>query len=66
MYLEMTLSQAEQARFEAHIATCGDCTAYLQQMRQTVRLTGMLREDHIPAEAKTRLLAVFQTWKSNA
>jgi hypothetical protein len=63
MYLEMTLSQVEKARFEAHIAGCGDCTAYLDEMRHTIRLLGTLREDHIPTEAKSRLLAVFHTWK---
>ena len=66
MYLEMTLSPAERARFEAHIAGCGDCTAYLDEMRRTIRLLGTLREDDVPTEAKSRLLAVFHTWKSNA
>jgi hypothetical protein len=63
MYLEMTLSEAEQARFDAHIAGCGYCTAYLDQMRRTIRLLGTLHEDDIPAEAKSRLLVAFQTWK---
>ena len=63
-YLENTLPPRERARFEAHIATCVNCTAYLQQIRETIRLTGALREETIFPDAKSRLLDTFRTWKS--
>ena len=35
-YLEGELGDADQARFEQHIAGCDACTAYLDQMRETI------------------------------
>jgi anti-sigma factor RsiW len=62
-YLEDALSPADRARFEAHIAACADCTAYLEQMRQTVSVVGRLREEDIPGPALEPLLVAFRTWK---
>ena len=42
-YLEDVLPAPERARFDAHIAGCEHCTAYLEQMRTTIVLTGRLR-----------------------
>ena len=41
-YLEGTLTPADQARFEAHIAGCDGCHAYLEQMRTTLKVTGRI------------------------
>ena len=46
-YLEGALSPQQHARFQHHIAGCDGCTAYLEQMRETIRLTGTLREQHL-------------------
>ncbi|MBI3966319.1 MAG: zf-HC2 domain-containing protein [Chloroflexi bacterium] len=62
-YLEGALVPAERARFEMHLAHCRHCTAYLEQMRQTIRLTGRLRVDDIQPAAKAALLAAFRTWR---
>jgi anti-sigma factor RsiW len=46
-YLEGALSPGERARFEAHLAECSGCRAYLEQMRTTLRLvreSGRLEE----------------------
>ena len=40
-YLEGTLPAAERDRFEAHLAECDGCSAYLEDMR---RLVGSLHE----------------------
>ncbi len=37
---------------------------YLEQMRTTIRLTGMLTEDQIPREGRDELLRVFQAWRA--
>ena len=50
-YLEDALPGTERARFEAHIAGCDGCTAYLEQMRATIALTGRLTEEQIPPGA---------------
>ena len=39
-YLGGTLSPADRARFDAHLATCPPCTAYLAQVRATIELAG--------------------------
>ncbi len=63
-YLEGALAAADRQRFEAHLAACDGCTRYLAQMRETIRLTGGLREADLPAEARERLLAAFRRWSA--
>ena len=59
-YLEDRLSPADRASFDAHIADCAHCTAYLVQMRETIRLTGQLREEEIPSDIRDALLAALR------
>ena len=61
-YLEGGLSPSDRARFDEHLAGCEGCTAYLEQMRTTIRLTGRLTTESIPAEAIERLLRLFREW----
>lgn len=61
-YLEGTLSPVERRRVDDHLAGCDGCTAYVEQMRETIRLTGMLTEEQIPDEQKQELLEAFRTW----
>jgi predicted anti-sigma-YlaC factor YlaD len=63
-YLEGVMPPADVARFEEHLADCEGCTAYLDQMRTTIALTGRLREEDISPAAREELLAVFRDWKS--
>lgn len=64
-YLEGRLPPAERVRFEEHIAFCSWCRTYLDQMRETVRLTGTLREDNLSPEARDGLLRAFRDWKES-
>jgi anti-sigma factor RsiW len=61
-YLENVLSPGDRRRVEEHLATCDGCTTYLEQMRETIRLTGMLTEEQIPEDQKQRLLEAFRSW----
>jgi anti-sigma factor RsiW len=63
-YLEDSLSPAERARFDAHLATCQHCRAYLAQMRFTLTLLGALTEDSIPPEGRDALLETFRGWRT--
>jgi predicted anti-sigma-YlaC factor YlaD len=65
-YLEGALSPADYKRFERHLGVCEGCTIYVDQMRETIRLTGMLREDQIPDDAREALLQAFRGWKSSS
>jgi hypothetical protein len=51
-------------RFEEHLRGCDGCTAYMEQFRTTIRLTGMLTEEQVPAEARDALLGAFRAWSS--
>ena len=62
-YLEDRLPSSTRLRFDAHLAQCSGCRAYLEQMRQTIRTVGRLREASIQPEPRDRLLSVFRDWK---
>ena len=63
-YLEGALSPEARAAFEHHIGTCDGCGEYVQQMRQTIELTGTLTPADISPEAEAALLAAFRNWRS--
>jgi anti-sigma factor RsiW len=62
-YLDGSLSRRDRKRFEQHIAGCPNCTEYVAQFRETIRLTGTLREQDLSKDAADELLAVFAAWK---
>jgi anti-sigma factor RsiW len=53
-HLEGTLSRTDSRRFERHLAGCDDCTEYLAQIRETIRLTGRLTDARGPDPADAR------------
>jgi anti-sigma factor RsiW len=61
-YLEDQLGVDDRLRFEQHIAVCGPCRAYLAQMRETIRMTGELREQDVSGDARAHLLSTFRDW----
>jgi predicted anti-sigma-YlaC factor YlaD len=63
-YLEGKLSLSEKARFDQHLAVCSYCRIYLEQMQQTLKITGKLSEEQVPVEARDELLAAFRGWKT--
>jgi anti-sigma factor RsiW len=62
-YLEDALSQHERASFESHVAICEGCETYLDQIKETVRLTGRLTEDQLSRHASEALLQAFRDWQ---
>jgi anti-sigma factor RsiW len=62
-YLEGALPAEDRARFDAHIAACDGCTAYLDQMRQTIRALGHLPPESLSPEAERALLDAFRGWR---
>jgi len=64
-YIEDALTQEERAQFDEHLRTCGGCTAYLDQMRTTIELTGKLRLDDLTPAAKAELLNAFSDWRTS-
>ena len=63
-YLEVALNVEQLAALERHLAWCEWCATYVEQMRETVRLAGVLSEDDLAPQARDELLEVFRDWKS--
>jgi anti-sigma factor RsiW len=63
-YLEGALSAEDRERFDQHLTGCDGCTRYLEQMRETIRLSGMLTEEQVPAAQLERLRRAFRDWKT--
>jgi anti-sigma factor RsiW len=61
-YLEGALEPDDLRRFEEHIAGCGKCTDYIEQLRETIRAVGMITLDDLSPEAEQELLAAFRGW----
>jgi len=64
-YLEGTLAEDLRTRLEQHLAGCDGCTNYLEQMRQTIRLTGKVREENLTPTQREDLLCLFRDWNKN-
>jgi len=62
-FLDGSLSRRDRRRFEKHIAACVNCSEYVAQFRETIRLTGTLREQDLSREAAGELLSIFAAWK---
>lgn len=63
-YLEGALTEAEEVRFEEHLAMCDGCATYLDQMRRTIDLAGRLEPETIDPEACDRLAHAFRGWRA--
>ena len=62
-YLEGALEAADVVRFEAHLSACDACSAYIEQIRQSVTMTGRISEDSLDPEIREELLKTFRGWK---
>jgi len=63
-YIEDALSADDRHRVDQHLALCDGCATYLEQMRESIRLSGMVAEEEVPADEKEALLAAFRDWRS--
>ena len=63
-YLEGAMPARKRRLLEQHLTACDGCTAYLEQMRETISLTGRLEPEDVPPELEERLLAAFQEWNT--
>ena len=62
-YLDDRMPAEQRLRFEEHIAFCSPCAVYLEQMRQTISVTGALREDDLDQESRDAMLGVFKDFR---
>ena len=63
-YLEGALSRRQQRRFESHLRGCPNCSAYLEQIRITIELTGAMDPEELTPDAKQDLIDLYRRWRS--
>ena len=64
-YLEGRLSVEDRFRFERHLSLCPNCTAYLEQMRMTIAITGRVRAEELAPAKREELVGLFRDWRDN-
>lgn len=62
-YLDHRMPAEQRLRFEEHIAFCSPCAVYLEQIRQTITVTGALREDDLDQQSRDAMLNVFKDFR---
>jgi anti-sigma factor RsiW len=63
-YLEGSLSRRDRRRFEAHLRSCPNCSAYLEQIRTTIALAGAVDVEELTADVKEDLIDLYRRWQS--
>jgi len=63
-YLEGSLSRRSRRRFEAHLRACPNCSAYLEQIRVTIQLTGTVEPEDLTPEARADISELYRRWQS--
>lgn len=61
-YLEGALSETDRLRLEVHLAQCGKCAVYLDQIRITMRTVGRIDPDELSPTARDELMHAFRGW----
>ena len=63
-YFDDALPPDEQQRFERHLSYCAGCNTYVDQIRETIRQTGMVpREESLSPALREEIVAQFRKWK---
>ena len=65
-YLEGALVGSDLCRFEEHLAVCAGCERYLDQLRETIRISGTLTVDDLSPESQRTLLDAFRDWAQSS
>ena len=63
-YLEGTLSRRQRRRLNAHLDACPNCSAYLEQIRITIRLSGSIEPDDLSPRAVDELTELYRRWRA--
>jgi anti-sigma factor RsiW len=62
-YLDGALPKADLRRLERHLAGCGHCTEYLEQLRASVRLSQAIPAPEIDDGTQSALAELYRRWK---
>jgi hypothetical protein len=61
-YLEDRMPPERRLLFEEHVAFCSWCRTYLDQMQDTIRASGSLKQDDLSPETRDALVDAFRNW----
>lgn len=61
-YLEDRMPPERRLLFEEHVAFCSWCRTYLDQMQDTIRAAGSLKQDDLSPETRDALVEAFRNW----
>ncbi len=64
-YLEGALSIRSRRRLAHHLSGCEACSAYLEQMRVTITLTGNVGPEDLAPDVLATLLEVFDRYRDD-
>jgi anti-sigma factor RsiW len=64
-YLDGSLSRRQRRRLDRHLRGCDACTAYLEQMRATVAVTGTVGPDDLDPETLDGLVDLFRRYQAD-
>ncbi len=59
-YLDGSLSRRDRKRLERHLAGCDACTAFVEQMRETIAASGVVSPDDLAPEVLDTLTELFR------
>ena len=63
-YLEGALSWRRRRRLKAHLDACPNCSAYLEQIRMTIRLSGSIQPEDLSPRALDELTELYRRWRA--
>jgi anti-sigma factor RsiW len=64
-YLEDSMSRGDRRRFERHLERCDGCTAYLDQVRETIRATGSVGPEDLAPKVLDGLVHLFHEYEGD-
>ncbi|MEK6756762.1 MAG: zf-HC2 domain-containing protein [Bacteroidota bacterium] len=59
--LDARLTSAQCREIKKHLAKCPNCTAYLDSLKETVRLYSKYPNPRVPAKIRRKLFAVLKS-----
>jgi anti-sigma factor RsiW len=64
-YLEGSLSRRDCRRLQKHLAACDACTAYLEQLRETIAASGVVAPEDLTSEVLESLTDLFRRFRED-
>lgn len=65
-YLEGQMSLADRMQVKMHLAMCGHCQRYVDQLKLTIDSCGGIPEPEVDDHLEQELLARFRNWKTRS